>query len=219
MASTCSSRSKTKRVVLTIDDKLKICQLVKAGRTLQKVADEYNIGKSTVHDITKSEEKLKAFQKEVAENDCIKKRKTVKQADFSELDKGVYLWFIQQRCKGTYIYVYTHHSIVRYLSSGACKFSSCDGFPSFIFAGTPISGPLLMSKALQLYPLVYADDPNPSTFKAGTGWLKNFKDRHGIRALSVQGELLSAAADSVECFKETLAQLIEKKITYLESSV
>ena len=80
--------------------------------------------------------------------------------------------------------MYTHHSIARYLSSGACKFSYGDGFP-FIFAGTPISGPLLMSKTLQLYPLVYPDDPNPSTFKAGTRWLKRFKDRHGVRALSV----------------------------------
>ena len=54
-----------------------------------------------------------------------------------------------------------------------------------------------MSKALQLYSLIYPDDTDPRTFKAGTGWLKRFKDRHGIRALSVQGESLSAAADSL----------------------
>ena len=47
------------------------------------------------------------------------KRETMKRAKFDELDKAVYLWFIQQRCKGT-----------------------------------PVSGPLLMSKALQMYPLV-----------------------------------------------------------------
>ena len=29
-----------------------------------------------------------------------------------------------------------------------------------------------MGKALQFYPLVYPNDPNPSSFKAGTGWLK-----------------------------------------------
>ena len=59
-----------------------------------------------------------------------------------------------------------------------------------------------MSKALQLY---------PRTFKAGTGWLKRFKDRHGIRALSVQGESLSAAADSVEPFKEELSKIMEER--------
>ena len=68
-----------------------------------------------------------------------------------------------------------------------------------------------MSKALQLYPLVYPDDENPSSFKAGTGWLKRFKDRHGIRALSVQGESLSAAADTVEPFKEKLSKIMEDK--------
>ena len=58
-----------------------------------------------------------------------------------------------------------------------------------------------MSKALQMYPLVYPDS-DPSTFKAGTGWLKRFRDRHRIRALSVQGESLSAATDTVDPFKE-----------------
>ena len=116
MASVSTFNRKRKRLVLTISDKLKICQLVRSGRTLQSVADEYDVGKSTVHNIVKSEEKLQAFQKEIKDGDCIKKRKTVKKADLLALDKAVYLWFIQQRCKGT-----------------------------------PISGPLLMSKALQLY--------------------------------------------------------------------
>ena len=100
MASASTSNRKRNCVVLTISDKLKICQLVKDGRTLQSVADKYNVGKSTVHDIVKSEEKLQAFQKEIKDGDCIKKRKTVKKADLLALDKAVYLWFVQQRCKG-----------------------------------------------------------------------------------------------------------------------
>ena len=68
-----------------------------------------------------------------------------------------------------------------------------------------------MSKALQLYPLVYPDDESPSSFKAGTGWLKRLKDRHGVRALSVQGESLSAAADTAEPFKEKLSKIMEGK--------
>ena len=91
------SKRKRKRVVLTITEKLKICQLVRGGRTLQSIADKYDVGKSTVHDIVKSEERLQAFQKEIRDGDCIKKRKTAKKADLSEL---VYLWFVQQRCKG-----------------------------------------------------------------------------------------------------------------------
>ena len=83
MASVSTSECNRKRVVLVISDKLKICQLVKGGRILQSVADKYNVGKSTVHDIVKSEKKLQAFQKEIEDGDCIKKRKTVKKADLS----------------------------------------------------------------------------------------------------------------------------------------
>ena len=79
--------------MLSIGDKLKI-------RALQSVASEFNVGKSTVHDIVKSEEKLQAFQKEITDGNCVKKQKTVKRADLTELDKAVYLWSVQQRSKG-----------------------------------------------------------------------------------------------------------------------
>ena len=167
---------KRKRVVLAITDKLKICELVKNGRSLASVAAEFNTSKTTVHDIVKNQEKLHDFITEIQDGDCMKNRKTIRRADLSLLDKAVYLWFVQQRCKGT-----------------------------------PISGPLLMGKALQLYPHIYSDDSNSNSFKAGTGWLKRFKDRHGIRALSVQGESLSAASTSVDPFRERLQNIIVER--------
>lgn len=78
--------------------------------------------------------------------------------------------------------------------------------------GIPISGPLLMSKALHLYPLIYPEDSGSDSFKAGTGWLKRFKDRHGIRALSVQGESLSAAKESVKPFQEKISRDYGRKV-------
>ena len=47
--------TKRKRIVLSIEDKLKI---VRNGRSLTSIAEEFNIGKSTAHDIVKSESKL-----------------------------------------------------------------------------------------------------------------------------------------------------------------
>ena len=167
---------KRKRVVLTIEEKLKVCDLVESGKSLTSVALEFNMLKSTVHDIVKNKEKLRSFLTEVQEGDCIKKRRVVRRADLDKLDKAVYLWFVQQRCKGT-----------------------------------PISGPLLMGKALQLYPLLYTNAADSSHFKAGTGWLKRFKERHGIRALSVQGESQSAVTESIEPFKVKLQEIIEEK--------
>lgn len=67
-----------------------------------------------------------------------------------------------------------------------------------------------MAKSRQMYPLLYPEG-DPEAFKAGTGWLKRFKDRHGIRALSVQGEALSAATDTIEGFKQKLKLIMEDK--------
>ena len=142
---------------------------------MTSVALEYDRPKSTVYDIVKSKEKLKAFLKEIEDGSCVKKRRIVRRANLEDLDKAVYLWFVQQRCKGT-----------------------------------PISGTLLMGKALQLHPLLYPE-AEPGLFKAGTGWLKRFKERHGIRALSVQGETQSAATESIEPFKAKLHKIIEEK--------
>lgn len=91
---------KRKRIVLTIEEKLRVCDEVRKGKPLSTVAKEVGVGKSTVHDIVKSYEKLKSFQGEVQEAESLKKRRIVRRADLDKLDKAVYLWFVQQRCQG-----------------------------------------------------------------------------------------------------------------------
>ena len=87
---------KRKRIVLTIEYKLEICKL----KTLANVAALFNIGKSTIQDIIKNEYKLQTFLTEVQDGDSIKKRRIIRWSDYDELDKAVFLWFVQQRCKG-----------------------------------------------------------------------------------------------------------------------
>ena len=43
------------------------------------------------------------------------------------------------------------------------------------------------------------------------GWLEKFKTWHGIRNLSIQGEKLSAAEETVEPFLQKLHKVIEEK--------
>lgn len=50
--------------------------------------------------------------------------------------------------------------------------------------GVPISGDLLCAKALAFNTQMNGDE----NFKASSGWLDKFKNRHGIRSLSIQGE-------------------------------
>ena len=59
LAMATAAVKKKKRIVLTIEDKLEICKLVKQGKTLANVAALFNIGKSTVHDIIKKMKTMK----------------------------------------------------------------------------------------------------------------------------------------------------------------
>ena len=54
LGSVSMALQKRKRVVLTIEEKLKINDLVANGRTLASDAEGYNVGKSTVHDIIRT---------------------------------------------------------------------------------------------------------------------------------------------------------------------
>ena len=65
-----------------------------------RISAEYGIEKSTVFDIIKSEDKLKAFQSQLQNEDCTKKRCIVRTADFSDVDKAVFLWFVQEQAAG-----------------------------------------------------------------------------------------------------------------------
>ena len=79
-------------------------------------------------------------------------------------------------------------------------------------SGTPISGPLLQEKAKHFYRQLHVEtvaDSEPS--KASSGWLEKLKNRHEIRNLSIQGEKLSAAEETVEPFLHKLHKMIEEK--------
>ena len=50
--------------------------------------------------IIKSEVKLKTFQSQLWNEDCTKKCYIVRIANFSDVDKTVFLWFVQERAEG-----------------------------------------------------------------------------------------------------------------------
>ena len=60
----------------------------------------YEIGKLTVFDIIKSEDKLKGFQSQLQNADCTKKCCIVRTDDFPDVDKAVFLWVVQERAAG-----------------------------------------------------------------------------------------------------------------------
>ena len=76
-------------------------------------------------------------------------------------------------------------------------------------SNTPISGEFLKAQALKFNEACLSDGSggNPD-FKASAGWLQKFKERHGIRGLSVQGEILSANPPAVDPFLNKLEEII-----------
>ena len=57
--------------------------------------------------------------------------------------------------------------------------------------GAPVSGVLLQEKARSIFAKLYPDADSDS-FKASTGWLTKFNDRHGIKNIQLRGEILSS---------------------------
>jgi len=74
-------------------------------------------------------------------------------------------------------------------------------------SGLHISGPLLCEKALYFIKKLGGD----SSFVASSGWMRNFKSRHGIRQIEIHGEKLSANTTAAESFSHNVQKYIKKK--------
>lgn len=74
-----------------------------------------------------------------------------------------------------------------------------------------VSSTMLTEKAKQYHRQFYGND---SQFSGSIGWLAKFKERHGIRFLTVSGEILSNKPELVEPFLERFREkLIEMDLT------
>ena len=82
-----AGRGKRKRVVLTISQKLEICDLVTSRRlSYGDIARKYGIGRQTVADIKKKEKDLREFQRGAVEMN-MPEVKVMKTGQYDKLDK------------------------------------------------------------------------------------------------------------------------------------
>ncbi|GBN40774.1 hypothetical protein AVEN_932-1 [Araneus ventricosus] len=73
--------------------------------------------------------------------------------------------------------------------------------------GVPTSGIMIQQKALN-----FNSKPGGSKeFQGSSGWLERFKNRHGIRQLSIVGEKLSSDIEAGNSFIAELQNLIVKE--------
>ncbi|XP_054709506.1 jerky protein homolog-like [Uloborus diversus] len=76
-------------------------------------------------------------------------------------------------------------------------------------SGHPISGPLLCEKALFFNEKLNGENTN--TFQASSGWLRNFKLRHGIREIGLHGEKLSVSTESATKFVKEFIEFVKSE--------
>ena len=85
---------KRKKTVLSVEDKLKVCDTVRRKISKTDIMLQYNIGKSTVNDIYKSKERLKNFKMakcELGISKSVEAIKAMKVGMYYKLDSALYL--------------------------------------------------------------------------------------------------------------------------------
>ena len=170
---------KRKRVVLSLQDKLNAIKRLDHGEIIKKVPSDLGVGEVTVGDWRRKRVQIEEWVSQRAQmtgnkeiKTVSKKRKTMKNSEYEQTSKALFLWFQQMREKGS-----------------------------------PLSGPMLQSKALQFFNRFKDGEEE---FTASIGWLDRWKKRYGVRQLNITGEILSADGGAVDSFVGKLDNVIKK---------
>ena len=95
------NRVKRKRVVLNFFQRQVVIERLQQGVSHEKIAEEFNIGQSTLWEIKKrADENLSRFR---AENSLTTEKKVFKNSSFPNVDLALKIWYYQERAKNTTI--------------------------------------------------------------------------------------------------------------------
>jgi hypothetical protein len=92
---------KRKKVVLTIKEKIDLCNRLERGENRNTLMKEYCIGSSTLYDIRKQKNELLKFCSAPELSSVITERRVLRKPKFDELDTALYEWFTVKRSEGT----------------------------------------------------------------------------------------------------------------------
>lgn len=92
---------KNKRKFVSVQTKLEAIKRLDKGETIKKLAAEYGVGKVTVGDWRRHRLEIEQFCSQQCSEDTAQTRKSMKKAEYEKTSQALYLWFCQQREKGS----------------------------------------------------------------------------------------------------------------------
>ncbi|KAG8183226.1 hypothetical protein JTE90_005674 [Oedothorax gibbosus] len=93
-------KRKRKHVTITLAEKLKVLERVDNGESHSKIAKEIGVGHTTIYDWIKNRNHLESLVI-CGDVTALKSRRTLKKPKCERLDNALWLWFVQERRKGT----------------------------------------------------------------------------------------------------------------------
>ncbi len=73
--------------------------------------------------------------------------------------------------------------------------------------GVPLSGPVIQGQAMKFNKMLNPDD---EAFTGSNGWLRGFKERHGISQVTIRGEQRSADDAAADAYPAKLKHILEE---------
>lgn len=95
-----TSVPKSKRVVLSVEEKLSFIRKFEKGISTSSLAHEYGVSLQTVRNILKQKNQLQTFVQDCDSLAGPSKRKTMKMSSYKHLDTAVLTWFKEKRSEG-----------------------------------------------------------------------------------------------------------------------
>ena len=96
--------AKRKRPVLSVNQKLENCKQLKKGASITSLSKELGLGKSTICNIKRNEDKLVTFVEKLDSTKASTTRKTMKAAKDKKLDEAVAMWLCKTFRRSSYIW-------------------------------------------------------------------------------------------------------------------
>lgn len=92
---------KNKRKFVSMITKLEAIKRLDAGETIKSIATDLGVGEVTVGDWRRNRIKIEQFCSQKCNETPAEKRKSMRTSDYEKTSKALFLWFTQQRNKGT----------------------------------------------------------------------------------------------------------------------